>query len=197
MLEQRIQQQFFDSADLKYAAAELLTRPIADAVQAIIGAITSGGKVLACGNGGSAGDAQHFAAEFVGRFERERPGLAALSLATDTSILTAVGNDYAFEQIFAKQVQALGQPGDVLLAISTSGNSANVMAAMQAAREREMVIIALTGKGGGKMAELLGETDVHICVPHQRTARIQEVHLLVIHCICDAVDQQLLGEKED
>ncbi len=197
MLEQRIQQQFFDSADLKYAAAETLTRPIADAVAAIVGAITAGGKVLACGNGGSAGDAQHFAAEFVGRFERERPGLAAISLATDTSILTAVANDYAFEQIFAKQVQALGQPGDVLLAISTSGNSANVMAAMDVARQKEMVVVALTGKGGGRMAGMLGETDVHICVPHTRTARIQEVHLLVIHCICDAVDIQLLGEKED
>ncbi len=197
MLEQRIQQQFFDSADLKYAAAETLTRPIADAVAAIVGAITSGGKVLACGNGGSAGDAQHFAAEFVGRFERERPGLAAISLATDTSILTAVANDYAFEQIFAKQVQALGQPGDVLLAISTSGNSANVMAAMDVARQKDMVVVALTGKGGGRMAGMLGETDVHICVPHTRTARIQEVHLLVIHCICDAVDIQLLGEKED
>jgi D-sedoheptulose 7-phosphate isomerase len=197
MLEQRIQQQFFDSADLKYAAAETLTRPIADAVTAIMGSITSGGKVLACGNGGSAGDAQHFAAEFVGRFERERPGLAAISLVTDTSILTAVGNDYSFDQIFSKQVQALGQPGDVLLAISTSGNSTNVLAAMEVARQKEMVVIALTGKGGGRMGEVLGETDVHICVPHSRTARIQEVHLLVIHCICDAVDLQLLGEKED
>jgi D-sedoheptulose 7-phosphate isomerase len=197
MLEQRIQQQFFDSADLKYAAAETLTRPIADAVAAIVGSITAGGKVLACGNGGSAGDAQHFAAEFVGRFERERPGLAAISLVTDTSIITAVANDYAFEHIFAKQVQALGQPGDVLLAISTSGNSANVMAAMDVARQKDMVVVALTGKGGGRMAEMLGETDVHICVPHTRTARIQEVHLLVIHCICDAVDIQLLGEKED
>lgn len=197
MLEQRIQQQFFESADLKYAAVETLTRPIADAVHAIIGAITSGGKVLACGNGGSAGDAQHFAAEFVGRFERERPGLAAISLATDTSIITAVGNDYAFEQVFAKQVQALGHPGDVLLAISTSGNSANVIAAIEAARQKDMTVIALTGKGGGKMNELLTETDVHICVPHPRTARIQEVHLLVIHCICDAVDVQLLGEIEE
>ncbi len=197
MLEQRIQQQFFDSADLKYAAAETLTKPIADAVGAIIGAITSGGKVLACGNGGSAGDAQHFAAEFVGRFERERPGLPAISLSTDTSILTAVGNDYAFDQVFSKQVQALGHPGDVLLAISTSGNSTNVLAAIEAAHEQEMVVIALTGKGGGKMAKALNETDVHICVPHQRTARIQEVHLLAIHCICDAVDVQLLGEQEE
>jgi D-sedoheptulose 7-phosphate isomerase len=196
MIEQRIQQQFFESADLKYAAAETLTRPIADAVEAIIGAITAGGKVLACGNGGSAGDAQHFAAEFVGRFERERPGLAAVSLSTDTSIITAVANDYAFEQIFSKQVLALGHPGDVLLAISTSGNSANVIAAIHAARQKDMTVIALTGRDGGKIGQLLTETDVHICVPHQRTARIQEVHLLVIHCICDAVDLQLLGEQE-
>jgi D-sedoheptulose 7-phosphate isomerase len=197
MLEQRIQQQFFDSADLKYAAAEMLARPIADAVQALVGCITSGGKVLACGNGGSASDAQHFAAEFVGRFERERPGLAAIALNTDPSVLTAIGNDYAFDAVFAKQVQALGAPGDVLLAISTSGNSANVLAAVEAAQAREMTVIALTGRNGGKLRERLTETDVHICVPHDRTARIQEVHILVVHCLCDAVDTQLLGEQDN
>jgi D-sedoheptulose 7-phosphate isomerase len=197
MLEQRIQQQFFDSADLKYAAAEILSRPIADAVSAVVGSITSGGKVLACGNGGSASDAQHFAAEFIGRFERERPGLAAIALTTDSSILTAIGNDYNFDAIFSKQVQALGQPGDVLIAITTSGNSANVLAAVEAARAKEMTVIAFTGRGGGKMNELLGETDVHICVPHERTARIQEVHILALHCLCDAVDLQLLGEQEN
>lgn len=197
MLEQRIQQQFFDSADLKYAAAEILSKPIADAVGAVVGCITAGGKVLACGNGGSASDAQHFAAEFVGRFERERPGLAAIALTTDTSILTAIGNDYDFNSIYSKQVQALGAPGDVLVAITTSGNSANVLAAAQAARAKEMTVIALTGRGGGKLRELLGETDVHICVPHERTARIQEVHILALHCICDAVDLQLLGEQEN
>jgi len=197
MLEQRIQQQFFDSADLKYAAAEILSKPIADAVSAVVGSITGGGKVLACGNGGSASDAQHFAAEFIGRFERERPGLAAIALTTDTSILTAVGNDYSFEAIFAKQVQALGTPGDVLLAISTSGNSANVLAAVEAAHAKEMTVVALTGRGGGKMRDQLTETDVHICVPHERTARIQEVHLLVLHCLCDAVDLQLLGEQDN
>jgi D-sedoheptulose 7-phosphate isomerase len=196
MLEQRIQQQFFDSADLKYAAAESLTRPIADAVHALVGCVTSGGKVLVCGNGGSAADAQHFAAEFVGRFERERPPLAAVALTTDSSILTAIGNDYDFTAIFAKQVQALGNPGDVLLAISTSGSSANVVAAVQTAKAKEMTVIALTGRGGGRLRELLGETDVHICVPHERTARIQEVHLLAIHCLCDAVDLQLLGEQD-
>ncbi|WP_372525872.1 phosphoheptose isomerase [Piscinibacter sp.] len=197
MLEQRIQQQFFDSADLKYAAAEILAKPIADAVSAVVGCITGGGKVLACGNGGSASDAQHFAAEFVGRFERERPGLAALALTTDSSILTAIGNDYDFNSIFSKQVQALGTPGDVLLAISTSGNSGNVLAAVDAAHAKEMTVIALTGRGGGKLREQLTETDVHICVPHERTARIQEVHLLTLHCICDAVDLQLLGEQDN
>ena len=197
MLEQRIQQQFFDSADLKYAAAEILAKPIADAVNAVVGCITAGGKVMACGNGGSASDAQHFAAEFVGRFERERPGLAAIALTTDSSILTAVGNDYDFNSIFSKQVQALGSPGDVLIAISTSGNSANVLAAAEAARAKEMTVIALTGRGGGKLRERLGETDVHICVPHERTARIQEVHILALHCLCDAVDLQLLGEQDN
>jgi D-sedoheptulose 7-phosphate isomerase len=197
MLEQRIQQQFFDSADLKYAAAEILAKPIAQASNALIGCITGGGKVLACGNGGSAADAQHFAAEFVGRFERERPGLAALALTTDTSILTAIGNDYDYGVVFSKQVQALGNPGDVLLALTTSGNSANVLAAVQAAHAKEMTVIAMTGRGGGKMREQLAETDVHICVPHERTARIQEVHLLVLHCLCDAVDLQLLGEQDN
>jgi D-sedoheptulose 7-phosphate isomerase len=197
MLEQRIQQQFFDSADLKYAAAEVLSRPIADAVSAVVGCITGGGKVLACGNGGSASDAQHFAAEFIGRFERERPGLAAIALTTDTSILTAIGNDYDFNVVFSKQVQALGQPGDVLVAITTSGNSANVLEAVKAAHAKEMTVIAFTGRGGGKMRDQLSETDVHICVPHERTARIQEVHILALHCLCDAVDLQLLGEQEN
>jgi len=196
MLEQRIQRHFFDSADLKNQAAEVLSKPIADAVQAVLGCITAGGKVLACGNGGSASDAQHFAAEFVGRFERERPGLAAIALNTDTSIITALGNDYDFSAIYAKQVQALGNPGDVLLAITTSGNSANVMAAVDAAHDKDMTVIALTGRGGGKLGARLTETDVHICVPHERTARIQEVHILAIHCLCDAVDVQLLGEQD-
>jgi D-sedoheptulose 7-phosphate isomerase len=196
MLEQRIEQHFIDSADLKYQAAQVLSKPIAAAVAAILASVTSGGKVLACGNGGSAADAQHFAAEFVGRFERERPELGAIALTTDSSIITAVANDYSYDHIFSKQVRALGQAGDVLLAITTSGNSSNVMAAIQAAHEREMTVVALTGKGGGKMGQALRETDVHICVPHDRTARIQEVHLLVIHCICDGVDTQLLGDQE-
>jgi len=194
MLQQRIQQHFIDSADLKYQAAPLLSQPIADAVQALLACVTSGGKVLSCGNGGSAADAQHFSAEFVGRFERERPELAAIALTTDSSILTAVANDYDFIQIFSRQVRALGQPGDVLLAISTSGNSANVLAAIEAAHARDMVVIGLSGRGGGKMAQALRDTDVHICVPHERTARIQEVHLLTLHCLCDAVDTLLLGD---
>ena len=196
MLEQRIEQHFIDSADLKYQAAQVLSKPIAAAVSAVLASVTSGGKVLACGNGGSAADAQHFAAEFVGRFERERPELGAIALTTDSSILTAIANDYSYLQIFSKQVRALGQPGDVLLAISTSGNSANVMAAIEAAHERDMTIVALTGRGGGKIGQQLRDTDVHICVPHERTARIQEVHLLVLHCLCDGVDNQLLGEQE-
>ena len=196
MLEQRIQQHFIDSADLKYQAAPLLSGPIANAVQALLACVTSGGIVLVCGNGGSAADAQHFAAEFVGRFERERPELAAIALTTDSSILTAVGNDYGFEIIFSRQVRALGQPGDVLLAISTSGNSGNVLKAIEAAHEREMVVIGLSGHGGGKMTRALRDTDVHICVPHDRTARIQEVHLLTLHCLCDAVDDLLLGDTE-
>jgi D-sedoheptulose 7-phosphate isomerase len=158
--------------------------------------VTNGGKVLACGNGGSAADAQHFAAEFVGRYERERPELAALALTTDTSIITAIANDYSFNEIYAKQVRALGQAGDVLLAITTSGNSANILAAIEAAHGRDMTVVALTGKGGGKMNDVLGETDIHICVPHDRTARIQEVHILALHCICDGVDAMLLGETE-
>jgi len=196
MLEQRIQQHFIDSADLKYQAAPLLSKPIADAVQALLTCVTSGGKVLTCGNGGSASDAQHFAAEFVGRYERERPGLAAIALTTDSSIITAISNDYDFSAIYSRQVRALGQAGDVLLAISTSGNSANVLAAIEAAHERDMVVIGLSGRGGGKMSRALRDTDVHICVPHERTARVQEVHILSLHCMCDAVDDLLLGDTE-
>ncbi len=196
MLEQRIEKNFIDSADLKYQAAQTLAKPIAQAVEALLACVTNGGKVLACGNGGSAADAQHFAAEFVGRYERERPGLAALALTCDSSVLTALAHDDDFSQIFAKQVRALGSSGDVLLALSTSGNSANVLAAIEAAHEREMSVVALSGQGGGKMAALLHETDVHICVPHERAARVHEVHLLALHCLCDGVDAMLLGDQE-
>ena len=191
----RIAQQFTDSAQTKLASLEFMAEPIAAAIEAMTHSLMANGKILACGNGGSAGDAQHFVAELVGRFERERPGLPAISLATDTSILTAVGNDYGYQQVFSKQVQALGQPGDVLLAISTSGNSGNVIAAIEAAHEKDMAVIALTGKGGGRIGAMLSDRDMHICVPHDRTARIQEVHLLVIHCLCDAIDVSLLGEE--
>jgi D-sedoheptulose 7-phosphate isomerase len=197
MLEQRIEKHFIDSADLKYQSALALSKPIAQATQAILASVTSGGKVLACGNGGSAADAQHFAAEFVGRYERERPELGAIALTTDSSIITAIANDYDFTVIFSKQVRALGAAGDVLLAISTSGNSANIIAAIEAAHARDMTVVALTGKGGGKIGALLRETDVHICVPHDRTARIQEVHLLTLHCLCDGVDTQLLGDQDN
>lgn len=193
-LTPRILQHFRDSAQLKRDAADSLAPLIAQAATAMTECLLADGKILACGNGGSASDAQHFAAELMGRFERERPELPAISLSTDTSLLTAVANDYSFEQVFAKQVRGLGAKGDVLLAISTSGNSGNVIAAIDAAHEREMRIVALTGRGGGTIGALLLDTDVHICVPHERTARIQEVHLLAIHCICDAIDNTLLGE---
>jgi len=192
----RIGQHFEDSARTKLEALELLAAPIAGAVETMVGALVNNGRILACGNGGSAGDAQHFAAELVGRFEAERQGLAAIALTTDTSILTAVGNDYSFEQVFARQVRALGQPGDVLLAISTSGNSGNVIAAIHAAHEHDMRVVALTGRDGGSIGQLLREDDIHICVPAQRTARIQETHLLAIHCLCDGIDCLLLGVEE-
>ena len=192
-----VRRHFLESAEVKRQAAAALADEAAALAQRLTAVLRAGHKVLICGNGGSAADAQHFAAEFVGRFERERPGLAAIALTVDTSILTAVGNDYGYEQVFSKQVTALGSPGDVLLAMTTSGNSANVLAAVAAAHAREMTVVALTGNTGGRMRELLTETDVHICVPHERTARIQEVHLLVLHCLCDAVDLQLLGEQEN
>lgn len=193
MLEQRIQKAFIESADLKYQMAEVLPPTVASGVSILVDALTNGGKVLVCGNGGSAADAQHFAAEFTGRFERERPGLAAVALTTDTSALTAIGNDYGFDVVFSRQVQALGNPGDVLLAISTSGNSINVMRAIEMAHQQEMTVIALTGKDGGKMQGMMQETDLMINVPHNRTARVQEVHILVLHCLCEGVDNALLG----
>lgn len=189
----RINQHFTDSAHLKLQAMELLAEPLASASEHMVQCLMKEGKILSCGNGGSAADAQHFAAELLNRFEMERPPLAAMALSTDTSTLTSIANDYDFNEVFSKQVRALGQPGDLLLAISTSGNSQNVMQAIQAAHDRQMDVIALTGKKGGKIAALLGPNDVHICVPADRTARIQEVHLLCLHCMCDAIDCLLLG----
>ena len=192
----RIAQQFTDSAQTKLAALEFMADPIAAAIEAMTHSLMANGKILACGNGGSAADAQHFAAELLNRFELERPPLAALALTTDSSTLTSIANDYDFSQVFAKQVRALGQPGDVLLAISTSGNLANVIQAIQAAHDREMLVVALTGRDGGGMASLLLPEDVEIRVPSKVTARIQEVHLLAIHCLCDLIDRQLFGSEE-
>jgi len=189
----RINQHFTDSANLKLQAMGLLAEPLARASERMVQCLMKEGKILSCGNGGSAADAQHFAAELLNRFEMERPPLAAMALSTDTSTLTSIANDYDFNDVFSKQVRALGQPDDLLLAISTSGNSPNVMQAVDAAHDRQMDVIALTGKGGGKIADLLGPNDVHICVPADRTARIQEVHLLCLHCMCDAIDCLLLG----
>jgi D-sedoheptulose 7-phosphate isomerase len=191
----RIRKHFSDSAELKMRALDVLAAPIARAVGLMVDALLADHKILSCGNGGSAADAQHFSAELLNRFERERPALAAIALTTDTSTLTSIANDYDYDQVFSKQVSALGNAGDVLLAISTSGNSRNVIRAMQAARERDMRVVALTGRGGGEMAKLLSAGDVHVCVPHKQTARIQEVHLLTIHCLCDGIDTTLLGAE--
>jgi D-sedoheptulose 7-phosphate isomerase len=189
----RISENFSESAHLKLQSMDALAAPIAAAAQRLVQCLNANGKVLACGNGGSAADSQHFSAELLNRFEMERPGLAAIALTTDTSTLTSIANDYDFEQVFSKQVRALGDAGDVLLAISTSGNSRNVVAAIHAAHECAMSVIALTGRDGGRMGEILHPSDIHICVPASSTARIQEVHLLSLHCLCDAIDCLLLG----
>ena len=192
-LRAQISRHFKDSVEVKQKAADKLVDPIQQAGDKIVQCMLNNGKILSCGNGGSAADAQHFSAELVNRFEKERPGLPAFALTTDSSTLTAIANDYDYNQIFSKQITALGQPGDVLLAISTSGNSANVLEAINASHEREMIIVALTGKDGGSIARLLKEQDTEIRIPSNRTARIQEVHLLVIHCLCDFIDTQLFG----
>lgn len=191
-LIERILQQFEDSISTKREGLKTLPELTASAIQLMFGSLSEGGKILACGNGGSAADAQHFAAELVGRFERERKELGAIALTTDTSILTAVGNDYSYDEIFSKQVRALGKKGDVLLGISTSGNSKNVILAIEAAHKLGMKVVAFTGKGGGKIGEMLTKDDVHLCVPAERTARIQETHLLLLHCLCDGIDHLLL-----
>ena len=191
----RVAAHFAESANLKLAAVKVLGEPVAQAGALLAASLKAGGKALACGNGGSAADAQHFAAELINRFERERAPLAGMALTTDTSTLTSIANDYAYQQVFSKQVRALARRGDVLLGISTSGNSGNVIEAIHAAHEMGVKVIALTGNGGGKMAPLMKNDDVHICVPHKTTARIQEVHLLVLHCLCDIIDLQILGPK--
>lgn len=194
-LEDRVTELFLASIEAKQQAKEILPHIIAQASEMLVHCLLSEGKILSCGNGGSAGDAQHFSSEMLNRFERERPSLPAIALSTDTSTLTSIANDYNYNEIFSKQIRALGRPQDILLAISTSGNSANIVQAIQAAHDREMHVIALTGKNGGHMASILSADDIEIRVPSFSTARIQEVHLLVIHCLCDLIDQQLFGSE--
>ena len=192
-LSERIDSLFNDSIQAKADSLPLLRQPLQQAAELIVAKLLESGKILSCGNGGSAGDAQHFSSEMINRFERDRPGLPAIALTTDSSTLTSIANDDDYSRVFARQVEALGQPQDLLLAISTSGNSTNITAAIRAAHEREMGVIALSGRDGGEAAKLLGPNDVELRVPVNSTARIQEVHLLIIHCLCDLVDTQLLG----
>ena len=195
-MQHRIRQLFTDSIETKTRAMDVLGPSIEQASQLMVSSLLSERKILTCGNGGSAGDAQHFSSELLNRFERERPRLPAIALTTDSSTITSIANDYSYDEVFSKQIRALGQPGDVLLAISTSGNSGNVLQAIQAAHDRDMLVVALTGRDGGGMASLLLPEDVEIRVPARSTARIQEVHLLAIHCLCDLIDRQLFGSEE-
>lgn len=194
---ERVLSLFQASIETKQQAQEVLPATIAQASEMMVQCLLSEGKILSCGNGGSAGDAQHFSSEMLNRFERERPALPAVALTTDSSTITSIANDYSYNEIFAKQIRALGQPGDILLAISTSGNSPNIVQAIQAAHDRELLVVAMTGRDGGDMARLLAPTDIEIRVPSQSTARIQEVHLLVIHSLCDLIDRQLFGATEE
>ncbi|KAA0694985.1 phosphoheptose isomerase [Halopseudomonas laoshanensis] len=195
-MQHRIRQLFTDSIETKTRAMDVLGPSIEQASQLMVNCLLNEGKILTCGNGGSAGDAQHFSSELLNRFERERPSLPALALTTDSSTITSIANDYSYDEIFSKQIRALGQPGDVLLAISTSGNSGNVLQAIQAAHDRDMLVVALNGRDGGAMTSLLLPEDAEIRVPARSTARIQEVHLLAIHCLCDLIDRQLFGSEE-
>lgn len=195
-LTANLRQHFQEGIELRQRMAQTLPEPIARAGSALAEALRAGRKVLACGNGGSAADCQHFAAEIVGRFERERPGMPAIALTVDTSAITAIANDYDWERVFSRQLEALGQPGDVLLAISTSGNSKNIIEAIKAAHARQMTVIALTGRDGGAMGTMLRPGDHHLNVAHPRTMRVQEIHLLVIHCLCEVVDNVIHGEKK-
>ncbi len=194
-LHTRIFTHFEESARAKHEAKQQLTPLIAQAIECMHSALEKGGKILICGNGGSAADAQHFSAELLNRFEKERPPLAGIALTTDSSTLTAIGNDYDFNQVFSKQIQALGRQGDVLFAISTSGNSQNILQAIEAAHALNMPIIAMTGRGGGKIASQLKPSDIHLCAPTQRTAHIQEIHLVILHCLCDGIDALYLKEE--
>lgn len=194
-LEAKITSHFISSIQVKEKSQAALVDPIREAIGLMTKSLESKHKIMACGNGGSAADAQHFSAELLNRFERERSPLAAIALTTDSSTLTSIGNDYDFNDIFSKQVLGLGKPGDVLLAISTSGNSQNVIEAINAAHELNINVVALTGKGGGRIAQILKANDVHVCVPSEQTARIQEVHLLCLHCLCDGIDSIILGDE--
>lgn len=194
--QDRINQHFQSSIETKQDSMAILGPVIEQAGEMMVQSLLAGGKILTCGNGGSAGDAQHFSSELLNRFERERPSLPAIALTTDSSTLTSIANDYHYNEVFSKQIRALGNDSDILLAISTSGNSANVVQAIQAAHDREMRVVALTGKDGGDMASLLTADDMEIRVPSNITARIQEVHLLVIHCLCDFIDWQLFGPMD-
>lgn len=191
-LQSRSAQHFLDSIEVQQAAIKELPKAVAVAVLAMVDCLNSGGKIMACGNGGSAADAQHFAAELMGRFERERRELAAVALTTDTSILTAVGNDYSYDEVFSKQVRGLGKSGDILLAISTSGNSKNVIKAVEAAQAMGIKVIALSGNGGGSLNNALDANDLLLAAPSSRTARIQETHLVLLHALCDGIDHVLL-----
>lgn len=191
----RVRDHFAESIATKQMSADVLAESIAAGGRVMSDALLSDGKILSCGNGGSAADSQHFSSELLNRFEMERPGLPAMALTTDASTVTSISNDYSYEEIFSKQVRALGKPQDVLLGISTSGNSENVIRAIVAAHERGMRVVALSGRDGGRMADVFAEGDVEIRVPATRTARIQEVHLLVIHCLCDLIDTTLLGSE--
>lgn len=193
-LVQRVIDNFNESIQVKSESVELLAPLIANAAQLIAGCLLEEHKILSCGNGGSAADAQHFSAEMLNRFEMERPGLPAIALTTDSSTLTSIANDYQYADIFSKQVRALGQPGDVLLAFSTSGESHNIIHAVDAAHDKNMHVVALTGREGGQIADLMQDKDIEIRVPSWSTARIQEVHIMIIHSICDLVDRQLLGQ---
>lgn len=192
---ERVIEIFRESIDLKQKCAESLAPLVARTARLVAGALLEGNKILACGNGGSAADAQHFAAEMLNRFEAERPGLPAVALTTDSSTITSIANDYQFAEVFSKQIRALGQSGDILLAISTSGESPNILNAIDAAHDRDMRVTLLSGRDGGKAAQRLKEGDIEIRVPAWSTARIQEVHIMLIHCVCDLVDRQLLGQE--
>ncbi len=194
-LQDRIIKHFSESIDTKQESMEQLTELIAMASQQIVSALLSDNKIMSCGNGGSAGDAQHFSSEMLNRYERERPSLPAIALTTDTSTLTSIANDYHFDEVFAKQIRGLGREGDILLVYSTSGNSGNIIKAVTTAHDKNISVIALTGKDGGKLVNQLNESDIEIRVPSPSTARIQEVHLLITHCLCDLIDHQLFGNS--